>query len=303
LLNRSFRREAREAFSDLAQDGSVTDPLHRVQVAQGLRRLGPESCLQALELLMAVMADNAAPPGVRGEAAKVAAPLCDNDEDARRIDSILIQWSRSASPPEVRLQAARTLALLYQLHQNNASALAQRLGWDQRAVNISSRLASLTNTSFNAMFSIQAVQILENMGQIDRLNELGDNPRLSYLVRSEAARALERLGQVYEAAGIWMDLAQQTDRVMVTPFQRVEAAVAAGQDDDENWRETKAILQGVAQSTCITEPLTCLEAAAALRQLGWYEEAISFVMVLDKNHRDRPELARAITRAMRWRDL
>ncbi len=124
---------------------------------------------------------------------------------------------------------------------------------------------------------------------------------MNYLSRSEIARVLESLGQIEDGSRIWYDLAQQTNRLIVTPSQRVEAAAAASQYG--YWRETKEILQSIAQSTCIDEPLTCLDAAAELRRQGWYQEAMSFVMVLDKNHLEKPAIARTIDEAMRWRDL
>ena len=300
LLNRRFRGEARQAFWDMAQDPNISDPHIRVEIAQGLSELGQDARSQAVNILTAIMADNVVPFSVRFDAAKAVAPLCDNLNHAQIIEPILKQWAKSLSP-QVRLQAAMILALLVQYHQNNPDTLVQNFQWDQRAVSIAVGLVTLPNARLNSQFLPQALRVLGNLGEIDRLISLGNNRKLSYQGRCESARVLERLGQTDEAVLIWLDLAQQTNRLVVTPSQRVEAAAAAGQYG--YLRETKEILQNVAQSTCLDEPLTCLEAAAALRQLGWFEEAISFVMVLDKNQRDNPEVARAIAEAMRWREL
>jgi hypothetical protein len=300
LLNRRFRGEARQAFWDMAKDPNITDPLIRVDIAQGLSDLGQDARSQAVNILTAIMADHVMPYRTRFDAAKAVAPLCGNPDDARKIDPILKQWAKSLSP-QVRLQAAMILTLLCQYHQNNPFNLVQTYQWDQRAVGLAANLVTLPNARLNSPYAMQAMRVLEDVGEIDRLISLGTNRNLSFQSRRETARALERLGQIDEADLIWLDLAQQTNPLVVTPPQRVEAATAAGQHG--YWRETKEMLQSIAQSTCIDEPLTCLEAAAALRQLGWYEEAISFVMVLDKNHRGNPDVAREIAEAMRWRDL
>ncbi len=91
LLNRSFRGEARQAFWDMAQDANITDPLIRVQIAQGLSELGPEACSQAVNMLLAILADNQAPLDVRFEAAKTVAPLCNTLPTAGKITPILKQ--------------------------------------------------------------------------------------------------------------------------------------------------------------------------------------------------------------------
>jgi hypothetical protein len=319
LLNHGFRSEARLALSSLAQDNKITDPRIRVRVAQGLKGLGPEYRAQAVTILLTIMADDSQRLSVRGEAAKIMTPLCDNEQDARKIDLILAQWSGDENTsPQARLQAARIFARLFQLHQNNPSGLAQAFQWDQRAAKVATDLAVIPYTAGSAKISVQALQILCNLGEIDALIKLGKDETLSYPIRSEAARILERLGLPDEAVVLWMDLAIEKPanpaNEIVTPLQRIEAAAAAGQGIYANGREiterdkyytivSKEILQSVAQTTCLTEPWICLEAAAALRQLGWYEEAISFVMMLDKNHRNEPELSKVVGDAMRWRGL
>lgn len=295
LWNYSYLGEARRAFWDMAQDANITDPLIRIQIAQGLSELGSAARSQAVNILTFIMADNLVPLDVRGEAAKAAAPLCDTLVEALKIDPILKQWAKSLSP-QLRLQATTILGFLVQCHQNNPIGLVPTFLWDRRAVGLAVRLVTQQYSRLTL-----AIRVLGDLGEIGQLISLGNNRKFSYPSRSECARELERLGQGDEAALIWLDLAQQTNRLVVAPVQRVEAAAAAGQYS--NQRETKEILQSIAQATCIDEPITCLEAAAALRNLGWYEEAISFAMLLDKNHRDKPEIAQTIAEAMRWREL
>lgn len=301
LLERSFRGEARQAFWDMAQDANITDQLTRVQIAQGLSGLGQAACSQAVNMLLAILADNQAPLDVRFESAKTVAPLCNTLTTAGKITPILKQWSSRNSSPQIRLQVARIFAILFQRHQNNPAGLAQTFQWDQRAGQLAVSLVTQQTSQQDIQFAVQAIRILGDLGDIDRLISLRDKCNMNYPSRSEIARMLESLGQIEDGSRIWYDLAQQTNRLIVTPSQRVKAAAAAGLYG--YWRETKEILQSIAQSTCIEEPLTCLDAAAELRRLGWYQEAMSFVMVLDKNHLDKPEIAKMVDEAMRWRDL
>jgi tetratricopeptide (TPR) repeat protein len=300
LLNQQFPAEAYAGFWAMAQDTNITDPRTRVSIAQGLSELGPAARVQAFIILTAVVSDNSVPQDIRFDAAKATVPLCDNLADAGTFDGILRRWVRSLSPA-VWLQGARILHELAQYHRDNVNNLVVVFGWEARCTRLLRAVILSPTAITNPLYSVQALRLMGKTGDSLSLVSLGMNPRLSYANRNEAAAVLESLGEVDEAARIWLDLAQVTNRLVVTPAERVKAAYAAGQRG--YLQQTKEILQSVAQDTCVSEPRTCFEAATALRQLGYYEEAIAFIMVLDKNQRDNPDLKTEIAEAMRWREL
>lgn len=199
--------QAAQAWHALAQ--LHEEAVYRLQAAQNLLRLGRMG--MAIRVLSKYLSEAKEVPKFSIQAAKLLG-LAGETNQALPI----LQYFLSSSEPRLRLKAAEGLCALSQKNTEADSTLTS-------AVETLKSLAS--DSQLTQSLRLTAIAVLEHYHCIQALSDLASQPEMEAKIIRQAARALQRLGKVQQAAKAWRNLAY----AQTIPLElRLEAAEAFG---------------------------------------------------------------------------